>query len=112
MEELRDVSGISHRNLFVCILEGGVLVYRGLELQHHQWNPIDVDYGVGSAKIGALDRQLVDDAEDVVLGIVEIDEFDVQRSLLIVAGDSETAANVLECLTVVHIWSAIANVDE
>lgn len=112
MEELWNVPGISHRYLFVCILEGGILVYRGLELQHHQRDSVDIDYGVGSAKIGSLDRQLVDDAEDIVLRIAEIDEFDVQGGLFIVAGDSETAADAFEGLTVVDIWSTIADKDE
>ena len=112
MEELWNVPGISHCYLFVCILETGVLVYRGLELQYHQRDSVDVDYSVGSTKIGPLDRQLIDDTEDVVLGIAEIDELDVQGGLLIIAGDSETATDAFEGLTVVHIWSTIADMDE
>jgi len=60
-------------DLVVGAVDGGVRVERALELEDDQGQAVDVDHEVGPAVVLALDLQLVDDEEVVVLGVFPVD---------------------------------------
>ena len=66
VEELRDVVGVV-LNLVERLVDGGLVRVRILQFEDHQRQAVDVDDDVRAAVVLAVDGQLVDDAEVVVV---------------------------------------------
>ena len=70
-EQTRYVTSIAHGELFVSILNSGVLLDSILELKHNKRQSVYIDYGIRYAQLlNALHLQLIHDAVAVVVLVV------------------------------------------
>ena len=80
-KQFRNISAITHRKLSIGIHDGSFFLYCTLKLQHHHWQPIDVDYPIGYSSLITFYLQLVYYSEDIIVDIVEVYRLNIQVGL-------------------------------
>ena len=90
-EQLRNIPAIAHRQLCVCIHDGGIFLHGTLELQNHNGQTIHIDDAIGDTSFQSLYLQLVDDLEDIAVNILKVYHFNEQvrqRGILTLDGEA------------------------
>ena len=76
LENLRDISAVTHGELGVCIHDGSVFFHRALEFQHNNRDTVYKDNAVRNASliIDAINLELIYNLEDVVIHIFKVNQ--------------------------------------
>ena len=78
-EQFRNISAVADGELLVSVHDRCIFFDGTLEFQNHHGNAIDKHNAIGNAELSAhaLDFKLIDRFEDVVFGIVIVDELNI-----------------------------------
>ena len=98
LEQLGNVSAITHRELGVRIHDGCVFLDRALEFKHDNGDTVNEHDAVWNAELllDTFNLELIDNLENIVFGSVEINKFNIQVFLRpILTIEDEAIANQL-----------------
>ena len=80
-EQFGNIAAIADSQLGEGIHDGGVLFDGALKLQYHHRQAVDIYDTVGDTFLLSFDFQLIDNAEDIVLRLLEVNRFNEEVGL-------------------------------